>query len=446
MRLTLKNILKIKSADVQLGGLTVITGENNSGKSTVGKILFSIVKAWRNKEFLSKIDPTSNIADTLGEIRAFFRAESINLDSLNDIPSLSAQLVSDYKLWKSVRPSLEKEVDEAGFSPRIKSKIEEKILLISILLLQSGSPGKVFGVEFYDLCKSEFRESIISFGESQAEVDFYDDTIDADTCHLHFATKINADHKPSPTVHLKGALTLSDATFVESPVYLHILDTIRGNNMSSPSAALRILSRAKFNTDIPFHLADMAEKLTRPYDPMPDLFSEIDKFDELIDSIKSSIGGYFQINPESRQLTFMQGSNPVPPLSVASGIKSFGLLQRLLEGNCLSTDRILIWDEPEIHLHPEWQIVLSNILVKLVTLGVPVIISTHSPYFLQAIRFHASAYGVESSTHYYHAEPDEETGLSEIHEVIDDLNQVFTRLAKPLRKIMNVDAARNTLK
>ena len=42
MRLTLKNIGKIENADVKIDGITIIAGENNTGKSTVGKILFSV--------------------------------------------------------------------------------------------------------------------------------------------------------------------------------------------------------------------------------------------------------------------------------------------------------------------------------------------------------------------------------------------------------------------
>jgi len=34
----------IKSADIQFDGLTVIAGENDMGKSTVGKILFSEIR------------------------------------------------------------------------------------------------------------------------------------------------------------------------------------------------------------------------------------------------------------------------------------------------------------------------------------------------------------------------------------------------------------------
>ena len=45
MRLYLKNIGMLKEADVKLDGLTVIAGENDTAKSTVGKILFAILKA-----------------------------------------------------------------------------------------------------------------------------------------------------------------------------------------------------------------------------------------------------------------------------------------------------------------------------------------------------------------------------------------------------------------
>ncbi len=42
MKLELKNVGKIKYADVELNGITVIAGENNTGKSTIGKMLFCI--------------------------------------------------------------------------------------------------------------------------------------------------------------------------------------------------------------------------------------------------------------------------------------------------------------------------------------------------------------------------------------------------------------------
>ena len=47
MRLELNNIGIIDKADIKLDGLTVIAGENDSGKSTVGKVLYALIKTIR---------------------------------------------------------------------------------------------------------------------------------------------------------------------------------------------------------------------------------------------------------------------------------------------------------------------------------------------------------------------------------------------------------------
>ena len=48
MKLTIDNFAKISHADISIDGITVIAGENNTGKSTVGKILFSLFNATSN--------------------------------------------------------------------------------------------------------------------------------------------------------------------------------------------------------------------------------------------------------------------------------------------------------------------------------------------------------------------------------------------------------------
>lgn len=58
MRIKLENITKIDKADVVVDGITVIAGENSSGKSTVGRVLYSIFDCGRkpsNKDIENKI-------------------------------------------------------------------------------------------------------------------------------------------------------------------------------------------------------------------------------------------------------------------------------------------------------------------------------------------------------------------------------------------------------
>ena len=56
MRLQIENFAKIAKADINIDGITVIAGENNTGKSTIGKayIVFSILfMLWRIRYILS---------------------------------------------------------------------------------------------------------------------------------------------------------------------------------------------------------------------------------------------------------------------------------------------------------------------------------------------------------------------------------------------------------
>ena len=45
MKLRVENFAKIRQADISVDGITVIAGENDTGKSTIGKILFSLFNA-----------------------------------------------------------------------------------------------------------------------------------------------------------------------------------------------------------------------------------------------------------------------------------------------------------------------------------------------------------------------------------------------------------------
>ncbi|MBQ2431200.1 MAG: AAA family ATPase, partial [Campylobacter sp.] len=48
MKISLRNIGLIEKADVDINGITVIAGKNNTGKSTVAKSLYSVFKAFYN--------------------------------------------------------------------------------------------------------------------------------------------------------------------------------------------------------------------------------------------------------------------------------------------------------------------------------------------------------------------------------------------------------------
>ena len=50
MKLHIENIAKIEKADIKIDGITVLAGENSTGKSTVSKVLYCIYETFYNLE------------------------------------------------------------------------------------------------------------------------------------------------------------------------------------------------------------------------------------------------------------------------------------------------------------------------------------------------------------------------------------------------------------
>ena len=68
MKLSIRNVGKLKEADVEINGITVITGENDTGKSTVGKVLWSVFNGFYEideKVYNEKVSELEKIVDKL---------------------------------------------------------------------------------------------------------------------------------------------------------------------------------------------------------------------------------------------------------------------------------------------------------------------------------------------------------------------------------------------
>ena len=73
MKLKICNIGKVIEADIDINGITVIAGENNTGKSTVGKTLFSIFQTYFNLKNKIIQERYNSLKDLLDD-GVFFRS------------------------------------------------------------------------------------------------------------------------------------------------------------------------------------------------------------------------------------------------------------------------------------------------------------------------------------------------------------------------------------
>ena len=433
MRLQIQNINKIKEADIALNGLTVIVGENDMGKSTIGRAFFSTIKAVSNMRSLSNESSANKASKHIDSLyKHFYGKRSIDgaMELLPRFKSEMERICLDEAERNAFLEHLNAKIDEIDLSPRQKSLLKEDIANIRICYDQVDNPAAILKTELAYLVESEFMGQFCS---SKSELTYI--MLDTEEeGRLIFKAKNNQ----VTDVSFSERGFYEDITYVESPLYFHLLDSLKY------SVAYREMKRTLgYKPMAPAHVKDFVDKVLnfQNFHTQLSLFGPQSKDFHTEDIIH----GMFAYDKSSRSIVYQKDGMKIKPINVASGIKSFGALQLLLDGFCISNNRPLIWDEPENHLHPQWQVEFAKVIVQIVNSGIPVMISTHSPYFLQAVRYYSAMYSIEKYVNYYMAEGANEDMVT-IKEVTNDLNQVFLTLAEPLNRIMNVDEVRGKMK
>lgn len=424
MELRLNYVNRIKSAEIKLNGLTVVVGPNNSGKSTIGRTLYSIVKAIANTKIVSEEDNDARLrrhVDSLYSRLRGLRFMGGREDLTNSFPRNNNDFLNQIKDSADPQWYIKEKmsfINSLDVVPRQKKLLMEDMTNIGICLTNKENPAANLRTELQYLIESEFLNTFCSIGNGNTNVQLYSEG----SSKIEFTAHLNSVN----TVKYDDSDFVEDATYIESPLYIHLIDAImRSRNYRETEGYPGL-----FNTMVPSHIKDMAEKIQNAARHPID-----EKAFSLMD-VSSVIGGKFVYDRESHQIVFKEGSNRFSTINVASGIKCFGIVDLLETANFIGPNRLLIWDEPENHLHPEWQVLFAEKLVKLAKEGVPVLVTTHSPYFLQSIRFHAGKEKLSNYVNYYKPEVGEDQ-LSTVVDVTDDLTGVFEQLTEPLGEIMD---------
>lgn len=451
MKLELTNINKIKNAVIDLKGLTVIAGTNDTGKSTLGKVLFSVVKSMIGSYNNMDERRASRIQNRLSKVYNTIASKSYSNTALRE------QIRNEF-----LPPKIMKELSENTYGNGLYFLDEKERKIVNdlferkkIILKDTGIINKdsylfieldnivkelvaapdeasEFNEEFQLTIESEFLGNICSAESEISSIDFYNEL---------GSIMINMQEDKIKKVKIENDpyySQLDDITFVETPLYMQLMNVFSKSITYRERETVKHSSLLRFNPVIPLHIKDLVNKLELSQYTL----GEKDNANNQID-IENIIDGHFEYDKGTKDLILIRKQKgkkvKVKPINVASGIKTFGLLQILLEVNEINEKKMLIMDEPENHLHPKWQIECARLIVQLAKAGIPIMISSHSPYFIQGIRYFVNKEKIEGITNYYLAEEDEETGMSIVNDVTEDLNRVFVKLAEPLNAILNLD-------
>ena len=390
MKLTMKNIGVIRDGEIELDGITVLAGLNGTGKSTASKALYSAIAPYVDlvNEILEKraddiggIILGSLLVPAYGGVGVPLSALKMDMDIdldgpqsplFYDLANKSHRIPEQYEEWVDLFPSVLNKAD----SKRAKKEVFPKFLAQLrnavnrpdteyVQYLASRKIQSVFDGQINTIGVSESGEISLMAGQE---------------------TRIAWMNIEGNKVTDCSGKELAEIP----PVYLdtrHVLDALNESKRKTPY------------TDELYKL--LKESLSEP------TFEEYKSRERIQDMIASVIHGKLAVSTFG-EFMFKDNrfSEPISLRNVASGNKTFAVLQRLIENGALRENAVLIIDEPESNQHPQWQLKLAETLILLhKELGVRLFLNTHSTYFLRAIEVYSNQYELSSRCHYYQTQP-----------------------------------------
>ncbi|MBW5399441.1 ATP-binding protein [Brachyspira pilosicoli] len=406
MELSIQKFAKIKEANIKIEGITVIAGENNTGKSTIGKILFSCFNSFNNlekeiylskehsirREILSMLNTIFKYKNRIKVQKSYISITKKIFDSIND-PNIEIYniLLDNIKDYTDIE---NKEV--LDLVEKTSSKINEYINI---------SYKKIAYKKLSEYYREIFNNQINTRIEkdSIAEINIKD---------LMFKFKNDVCIDTNLNYSYNNNIYLIDNPF-----------TLDKNDYSY---SLSIIES---------HLINNVLYTEEPYTIDKILIEE--KLHEIYDKLSKVING--KIIEKDEELYLEEDEIFTEPISIhnlSAGLKSFTIIKMLLERNALKEDDILILDEPEIHLHPKWQLLYAEIIVLLQKIfNIYILITTHSPYFLQAIEKYSKKHDTDEKTNYYLSEIENKYSYFKL--VNDNIEDIYAKMAEPIDELEN---------
>ena len=417
MKLTLKNIGKIDKATIEFYGLTVIGGENNTGKSTVGKVLFAICNSFFALDKKIEFERRTNVENLISRLylgngmRPFARLDE-NAIAGKILKTLGNRVneSTDIDVQEEIIDII-KEYDES----RAKG-IDEKILKdvsSNIKTVLQVTDYEIFTTILEKKLVAEFNEQISNiFNEKTGEIQLEYKNQDFRTIVKDsFITEI------SHNVFLPFN---ADVIYIDDPF---ILENYR-------------LSLPPFFYGYFDHQGYLRSKLNQ-FSDRGNVIDDIivnEKLKDVFDKLSVVCGGDIVIDKPQVGYRRKGSKKALNIHNLSTGFKTFVILKILLLNGSLGQNGVLILDEPEIHLHPEWQLLFAEIIVLLQKeFDLYVLLNTHSPYFLRALEVYAAKHNVTDKCKYYLAENVKDKAV--IADVTDDLEKIYAKLAHPLQKL-----------
>ena len=418
MEIVVKNIGKVKEANIKINGITVIAGENDTGKSTISKALFTVfnsfynindkVKQQRkrsieniiNKHTVNEIDFDENFFNTF-----FKNSNSINLIANTIIENFATYIKDNNKLKNEILNYFK------NFDLKLKnSTIEDISQKIEVILNISNK--EIESSILTDNLNNEFNGQINNIFINEKGII----EIKLKNKQLKF---IISNDKVEDIEKTSETIITSEAVYLDDPF---------------------IIDKNFDNEKISNHKIFLVNKLFYDDESTNNNVEKI-AISKKLENIYNRLnivcpGNMVESNKNTNDFSYRFNNKELDIKNLSAGLKTFVILKTLLEKGILEENGVIILDEPEIHLHPAWQVIFAELIVLIQKeFNMHILLNTHSPYFLNAIEIYAEKHNIKEKCNFYSAYLSEQ--FSEFKDVTDNIEEIYYKLARPFQDLEN---------
>jgi len=369
MKILVKNLGPLKQAEFELGELTIICGDNNTGKTYATYAVFGFLSEWRNA-FSIRV-PEKNIQQLLTEGVTELDIQTF----VNDAQNILKEGCKSYtKLLPRIFASSPKKFMETDFQVHLNtsdiqpvSKFERTISATKSQLFFISKKQDKFKITISLLVEKEkvhIPNEIINhvIGKALKDIIFG---------HL-FPKPFIASAERTGAAIFRKELNFARNRLLEQMSMDKDVNPTEYLNKAYSDYALPVNENVEFTR----HLEETAKEesfILKDYPALLEDFSDI-------------IGGKYAVT-KNDELYFIPKSNQRLKLTMdesSSAVRSLLDIGFYLRYVAQPGDLLMI-DEPELNLHPKNQRRVARLFSRLVNIGIKVFLTTHSDYIIKEL-------------------------------------------------------------
>ncbi len=431
-KFTLKQYRAVSKADIELNGITVLAGENGAGKSTITRWLYYLVDVISKYDQYAYSDLQRDIYMHLFDFKMAFR----------DTRMSDNNILASIQRWDNMSESLE--YPNENIVATIVQEARDIVIRVGDYIQSNTEHTNrsnnrlarlMLFLEIEDNKKFDYVQFVNKYIQRiDASYDEYSKKIKNRS--LENLYDYIAEHYDQSIKRPSNMQFLEDKVpILEKKTFGHLLGLPRTIYIDTPMAVGYSSDNTLWDS--------LSELLNKNSDASLSLETK-----KMLVRIQHIIHGSIRFEEDDMNdddLRYVRDDDLNIPISeAATGIKSFAYIIRLLENGYLNRNTLLIIDEPEAHLHPQWIVAFARILVLLTKkLGVRILIASHNPDMVAAIQSIGDKEGIKEMITFYQAYQSENPYQYEYKNLGFEITEIFKSFNIAISRIQDYGSADN---